>query len=122
MHTCVCACVHAHTYTFIHACTLCITYVLQGTGDQYCEFKIDKIRDQGYITIESSSNRGLFLGMTPDGKIRPVVNTGDKNVRLYPEIVECKINFVVVYIPSDIVAFQHAHISKYVVKNFELSL
>ena len=60
----------------------------KGTGDQSCHWKIDKIKEHGYVTIQSAISRGIYLGMTPEGKIRPTVNTGDKNVRFYPEIVE----------------------------------
>ncbi|XP_074641254.1 lipoxygenase homology domain-containing protein 1-like [Tubulanus polymorphus] len=60
----------------------------QGEGDRYCHFKMSRYKDNGFITIESIASRGLFIGMTPDGRIRPTVDTGDTNVRIFPEVIE----------------------------------
>ena len=65
-------------------------FVLQGTGDEVCHFRIDRYKERGFVTIESMANRGMFVGMLPDGRVRPTVDTGDKNVRFYPEVIECK--------------------------------
>ena len=63
---------------------------IQGKGDVYCEFKVNKIRDQGYVTLESVANQGIFFGMTPDGRVTPTVDTGDLNTRFFLEIIDCK--------------------------------
>ena len=55
-----------------------------------CHFKIHKVKDQGYVSLESRASPGIKIGMMKDGKVRPTVDTGDKNVRLYPEVVQCK--------------------------------
>ncbi|CAH1776005.1 unnamed protein product [Owenia fusiformis] len=59
----------------------------QGSGDESCQFKVERYKEKGYVTLESISNRGLFVGMTPDGSVRPTVDTGANNVRLYPEVL-----------------------------------
>ena len=48
------------------------------------------MKEKGFVTMESAFNRGLCLGMTTEGRVRPTVDTGDKNVRLYPEVIECE--------------------------------
>jgi hypothetical protein len=61
----------------------------QGKGNQYCHFKVTKVKDKGYITIESTQQKGIFMGLMPDGKIRPTVDTGEKNTRFYAEVIQC---------------------------------
>lgn len=53
-------------------------------------FIVEKHREQGYVSLQSAAVRGLYMGMAVDGTVRPTVNTGGKNVWLYPEVVECK--------------------------------
>ncbi|ELT98105.1 hypothetical protein CAPTEDRAFT_225952 [Capitella teleta] len=60
---------------------------VNGKGGTYCHFHVDRVKEKGYLTLESVSSRGIFVGMSPEGKIRPTVNTGDKNVRLFPEVI-----------------------------------
>ena len=57
----------------------------------YSQFKVIKYKEKGYVALESVANKGVFIGMTPDGKVRPTVDTGEKNVRLYPEVIQCKL-------------------------------
>lgn len=42
------------------------------------------------MTLESATMRGMYVGMTTDGQVRPSVDVGDKSIRLYPEVVECE--------------------------------
>ncbi|KAL3869892.1 hypothetical protein ACJMK2_042519 [Sinanodonta woodiana] len=52
------------------------------------QFLVTKHKDKGYITLQMNSHRGLFVGMTPEGKVHPTIDTGVKNIYLFPEIVE----------------------------------
>jgi len=63
---------------------------VQGVGDEACHFHVHTFKDKGYITLESALYHGMFVGMMSDGRVRPTVDTGLKNIRFYPEIVECK--------------------------------
>ena len=65
-------------------------FFVQGSGDRYCEFKVHRFKEHGFVALESIASRGIYIGMIPDGKVRPTVDTGDKNVRLFPEVVSCK--------------------------------
>jgi hypothetical protein len=38
--------------------------------------------EEGHITLQSASQRGLYLGMKPDGRVWPTVDTGVKNICL----------------------------------------
>ncbi|KAK7503970.1 hypothetical protein BaRGS_00004702, partial [Batillaria attramentaria] len=60
----------------------------QGTRDENSQFVVEKHKDKGYITVQSKKQRGIFLGMTPKGEVRPTVDTGVNNVWLFPEVVE----------------------------------
>lgn len=51
---------------------------------------MEKRRAGGYVSLQSASQRGLYLGMKPDGRVWPTVDTGVNNVHLYPQVVECK--------------------------------
>ncbi|KAK3579121.1 hypothetical protein CHS0354_022141 [Potamilus streckersoni] len=52
------------------------------------QFLVTKHKDKGYITLQMNSHRGLFVGMTAEGKVHPTIDTGVKNICLFPEIVE----------------------------------
>ena len=64
--------------------------ILQGTGDKYCEFSLHKSRERGHVSLESVAKKGIYIGLTGEGKVKPQVDTGDKNVRLYPQVIECE--------------------------------
>ena len=68
-------------------------FPVQGIGDEACHFKVHTFRDTGYTTLESTLHRGMFVGMTSDGRVRPTVDTGQKNIRFYPEVIHCKLFF-----------------------------
>jgi len=40
--------------------------------------------------LESAAYNGMFVGMISDGRVRPTVDTGQKNVRFYPKVIQCK--------------------------------
>ena len=69
---------------------------VQGSGDETCHFYVHSFKDKGYITLESTLHKGIFVGMMSDGRVRPTVDTGQKNVRFYPEVIQCK--FVTLYV------------------------
>ncbi|XP_061166198.1 lipoxygenase homology domain-containing protein 1-like [Saccostrea echinata] len=60
----------------------------QGIRDEASHFIVEKRRAGGYVSLQSASQRGLYLGMKPDGRIWPTVDTGVNNVHLYPQVVE----------------------------------
>jgi len=51
---------------------------------------VQKHPEEGHITLQSASQRGLYLGMKPDGRVWPTVDTGVKNICLFPEVIECE--------------------------------
>ena len=65
-------------------------FPLQGNGDKSCEFYVEKVRESGFVTLQSCEKRNLFLGMTEEGHVRPTVDSGAANTRFYPEVIECK--------------------------------
>ncbi|XP_071410619.1 oxygen-regulated protein 1 isoform X4 [Pithys albifrons albifrons] len=59
-----------------------------GTGDEYCHFKIENNLETGSISLESAQNKGTYVGLLPDGKTKPVVNTGERNIFFYPQVIK----------------------------------
>ncbi|TFK11366.1 myelin P2 protein-like [Platysternon megacephalum] len=59
-----------------------------GTGDVYCHFKIEKNLDGGSVSLESVQNRGMYVGLQPDGQTKPVVHTGERNILFYPRVIK----------------------------------
>ncbi|XP_030838662.1 uncharacterized protein LOC105447429 isoform X2 [Strongylocentrotus purpuratus] len=59
-----------------------------GIGDESCHFLINKFKDKGYITLQSNTLRNLSVGFLPDGSVKPTIDSGETNVRLYPEVIE----------------------------------
>ncbi|XP_029447144.1 lipoxygenase homology domain-containing protein 1 [Rhinatrema bivittatum] len=59
-----------------------------GTGDQYCHFKIEKNLENGSVSLESVRNRGMYVGLLPDGETKPLVHTGEKNIMFYPQVIK----------------------------------
>uniref|UniRef100_A0A8C8S867 Oxygen-regulated protein 1 n=1 Tax=Pelusios castaneus TaxID=367368 RepID=A0A8C8S867_9SAUR len=59
-----------------------------GTGDVYCHFKIEKNLESGSVSLESVQNRGMYVGLQPDGQTKPVVHTGERNILFYPHVIK----------------------------------
>ncbi|XP_056189557.1 lipoxygenase homology domain-containing protein 1-like [Falco biarmicus] len=59
-----------------------------GTGDEYCHFKIEKNLETGSVSLESVRNRGIYVGLLPDGQTKPVINTGERNIFFYPQVIK----------------------------------
>ncbi|XP_021373395.1 lipoxygenase homology domain-containing protein 1-like isoform X2 [Mizuhopecten yessoensis] len=59
-----------------------------GERNEYSHFMVEKHRDQGYVSLQSVTQRGLYLGMKPDGRVWPTVDTGVNNIWLYPSVIE----------------------------------
>ncbi|XP_039768465.1 oxygen-regulated protein 1 [Ornithorhynchus anatinus] len=59
-----------------------------GTGDLDCHFKIEKKLASGSVSLESVENRGLFVGLLPDGQAKPLVYTEDRNILFYPQVIQ----------------------------------
>ncbi|XP_066274370.1 lipoxygenase homology domain-containing protein 1-like isoform X2 [Branchiostoma lanceolatum] len=59
-----------------------------GIGDRYCHFQLAKHHSEGYVTLESVKSRGVYVGIQADGKARPCVDTGEPNIKFYPEVIK----------------------------------
>uniref|UniRef100_A0A8B9I3D6 Oxygen-regulated protein 1 n=1 Tax=Anser brachyrhynchus TaxID=132585 RepID=A0A8B9I3D6_9AVES len=59
-----------------------------GTGDEYCHFKIEKNLEAGSVSLESVRNKGMYVGLLPDGQTKPVINIGENNIFFYPQIIK----------------------------------
>lgn len=64
-------------------------HFLQGAGDVDCHFKVERNLESGAISLESARNRGIYVGLLPDGHARPVVHTGESNILFYPQVIKC---------------------------------
>ena len=70
---------------------------MQGTGDSDCHFRVDRVKDKGFIILQSVSSPGVCVGFVSDGSVKPTVDTGEDNVRLYPEVIQCEYSQVPMY-------------------------
>ncbi|XP_025953665.2 oxygen-regulated protein 1 [Dromaius novaehollandiae] len=61
----------------------------KGTGDEYCHFKIEHNLESGSVSLESVRNKGIYVGLLPDGQAKPVVHTGERNILFYPQVIKC---------------------------------
>ncbi|XP_010127568.1 PREDICTED: oxygen-regulated protein 1-like, partial [Chlamydotis macqueenii] len=61
---------------------------VKGTGDEYCHFKIEKNLETGSVSLESVRNKGIYVGLLPDGQTKPVINTGERNIFFYPQVIK----------------------------------
>ncbi|XP_010005184.1 PREDICTED: lipoxygenase homology domain-containing protein 1-like [Chaetura pelagica] len=59
-----------------------------GTGDEYCHFKIEKNLETGSVSLESVRNQGIYVGLLPDGQTKPVINTEERNIFFYPQVIK----------------------------------
>ncbi|KAM5281079.1 oxygen-regulated protein 1 [Ctenodactylus gundi] len=59
-----------------------------GIGDSFCHFKIKKNLENASISLESTKNPGLFVGLQPDGQAKPVIYTKNENVFFYPQVIQ----------------------------------
>ncbi|KAM3928088.1 oxygen-regulated protein 1 [Leptodactylus fuscus] len=59
-----------------------------GTGDEYCQFKVEKNYENGSVTLESIRSRGIYIGLLPNGFAKPVIHTGEQNVVFYPQVIK----------------------------------
>ncbi|KAM3841839.1 oxygen-regulated protein 1 [Vipera latastei] len=59
-----------------------------GIGDVDCHFKVQKNLETGSVSLESSRNRGIYVGLLPNGETKPFVDTGESNILFYPQVVK----------------------------------
>ncbi|KAH3831729.1 hypothetical protein DPMN_104999, partial [Dreissena polymorpha] len=59
-----------------------------GGKSEESHFLVLRHKDKGYITLQSAGQRGLFIGMTADGRVHTTIDTGVRNIWLYPEVIE----------------------------------
>ncbi|KAM9308372.1 oxygen-regulated protein 1 [Gastrophryne carolinensis] len=60
----------------------------EGTGDDYCHFKVEKNYEHGSVTLESVRTKGIYVGLLPSGLAKPMIHTGEKNVVFYPQVIK----------------------------------
>ncbi|KAJ7338826.1 hypothetical protein JRQ81_012728, partial [Phrynocephalus forsythii] len=60
----------------------------KGTGDVDCHFIVEKNLETGSVSLESLHNRGIYVGLLPNGSTKPVVHTGESNILFYPQVVK----------------------------------
>ena len=51
-------------------------FVIQGERNEFSHFVVEKRKASGCVALQSSKQRGLYLGMKPDGRMWPTVDTG----------------------------------------------
>ncbi|XP_032775722.1 LOW QUALITY PROTEIN: oxygen-regulated protein 1 [Strigops habroptila] len=59
-----------------------------GTGDEYCHFRIEKNLETGSVSLESVQHKGIYVGLLPDGQTKPVIDTGERNIFFYPQVIK----------------------------------
>ncbi|WAR22969.1 LOXH1-like protein [Mya arenaria] len=60
-----------------------------GGKSEDAHFLVLRHKDKGYITLQSAGQRGLFLGMTPEGRVHTTLDTGGiKKVQSTKEVEE----------------------------------
>ncbi|XP_004680096.1 PREDICTED: oxygen-regulated protein 1 [Condylura cristata] len=59
-----------------------------GTGDIDCHFKIKKNLENASVSLESTKNPGLFVGLQSDGQVKPVIYTKNGNVFFFPQVIK----------------------------------
>ncbi|XP_056377904.1 oxygen-regulated protein 1 [Hyla sarda] len=60
----------------------------EGTGDEYCQFKVEKKYENGSVTLESVRSRGIYIGLLPNGFAKPMIHTGENNIVFYPQVIK----------------------------------
>ncbi|XP_044151324.1 oxygen-regulated protein 1 [Bufo gargarizans] len=60
----------------------------EGTGDEYCQFKVEKNYENGSVTLESIRSKGIYIGLLPNGFAKPMIHTGEKNIVFYPQVIK----------------------------------
>ncbi|XP_069813684.1 oxygen-regulated protein 1 isoform X3 [Dendropsophus ebraccatus] len=60
----------------------------EGTGDEYCHFKVEKNYENGSVTLESIKSRGIYIGLLPNGFAKPMIHTGEQNVIFFPQVIK----------------------------------
>ena len=85
-------------FVFFNVCfikTLCL-YVHQGSRNEDSQFLVVKHKDRGYFTLQQHKQRGMYVGFTPRGTVRPTIDSGTNNIHVFPEVIECEFHIVLV--------------------------
>ncbi|XP_038056107.1 uncharacterized protein LOC119728107 [Patiria miniata] len=61
---------------------------VQGSGDDYCHFKVLRVKEKGYVSLQSVASGDVCVGFVPYGSVKPTVDTGEDNVRLHPHVIQ----------------------------------
>ncbi|XP_059163011.1 lipoxygenase homology domain-containing protein 1-like [Physella acuta] len=59
-----------------------------GSRNEDSHFLVGKHKNKGYFTLQSNRQRGMFMGFTPRGDVRPTVDSGNNNIQVFPEVIE----------------------------------
>lgn len=62
-----------------------------------CHFKVQKNLETGSVSLESAWNRGIYVGLLPNGETKPLVDTGESNVLFYPQVVKCMYKIIICF-------------------------
>ncbi|XP_073440095.1 oxygen-regulated protein 1 [Dendrobates tinctorius] len=60
----------------------------EGTGDEYCQFKVGKNYENGSVTLESIRSKGIYIGLHSNGFAKPMIHTGEQNIVFYPQVIK----------------------------------
>ncbi|XP_012939779.1 lipoxygenase homology domain-containing protein 1 isoform X2 [Aplysia californica] len=59
-----------------------------GSRNEESHFLVEKHKDKGYFTLQQHKQRGMYVGFTPRGTVRPTIDSGTNNIHVFPEVVE----------------------------------
>ncbi|KAI8774235.1 lipoxygenasey domain-containing protein 1 [Biomphalaria glabrata] len=59
-----------------------------GSRSEDSHFLVTKHKNKGYFTLQLNKRRGTFVGFTPRGDVRPMVENGSDDVHIFPEVIE----------------------------------
>ncbi|KAM4028013.1 oxygen-regulated protein 1 [Anomaloglossus baeobatrachus] len=60
----------------------------EGTGDEHCQFKVEKNYENGSVTLESVKSKGIYIGLLSNGFAKPMIHTGEQNIVFYPQVIK----------------------------------
>lgn len=58
----------------------------QGDGDECCHFKVLKMKDKGFVKLQSVAEPDLFVGFNLDGTVHPLPDDGNTFLSIFPAI------------------------------------
>ncbi|CAL1540914.1 unnamed protein product [Lymnaea stagnalis] len=59
-----------------------------GSRNEDSHFSVVKHKNKGYFTLQFKKQPMNFVGFTPQGDVRPTIDSGNNNIHIYPEVIE----------------------------------